>query len=586
MSARTSSEIEIARTSPVKVAVVTGSWKPPSRTRTLADSIAHAISRRRSVDLTVIDLAEVGAKVSSLISREEISPDVEQLFAAVENADLLIVGSPIFKASYTGLFKHFFDLFPPTALSGLPVILSATGGSDRHALALEHQFRPLFSFFNAAPVPTTIYATDRDVDYSAVKNDQIGERIERAVDEALAAVSVRSRDAAPTKLSIISNPADASIRRSNMKASFPQSSEDDIKFAYWVPNVSGGLVVSDIEQRTSWDLDYNIKLAQIAEKSGFEYALSQIRFTAGYGAEYQHEPVSFSQALLHNTTKLKLIAALLPGPWNPTIAAKQIASISQYTNSRIAVNIVSGWFRGEFAAVGEHWLDHDERYRRSEEFIRSLRGIWAEDNFTFRGDFYRFNNYTLKPKPLQPLPEIFQGGSSRAARDMAARVSDWYFTNGGSIDDIKKQVDDVRAKSKELDRTVKIGVNAFAIARETEQEARAVVDEIVAKANPEAVKAFGHEVKNAGKSSPEGEGNWAKSSFEDLVQYNDGFKTNLIGTPLQIAERIVALKEIGVDLILLGFLHFQEEVEFFGRHVIPLVRDLEARGSRQFQAAE
>ncbi len=82
-------------------------------------------------------------------------------------------------------------------------------------------------------------------------------------------------------------------------------------------------------------------------------------------------------------------------------------------------------------------------------------------------------------------------------------------------------------------------------------------------------------MKNAGKSSPEGEGNWAKSSFEDLVQYNDGFRSNLIGTPRQVAERVVNLKRAGADLILLGFLHFQEEVEYFGKHVIPLIRELE-----------
>src|SRR6201984_3338233 len=87
---------------------------------------------------------------------------------------------------------------------------------------------------------------------------------------------------------------------------------EPIKFAYWVPNVSGGLVISDIEQRTSWDVDYNIELARIAERAGFDYALSQIRFTAGYGAEYQHEPVSFSHALLAATKRLKLIVAILP----------------------------------------------------------------------------------------------------------------------------------------------------------------------------------------------------------------------------------------------------------------------------------
>ncbi|MES0032120.1 dimethylsulfone monooxygenase SfnG [Mesorhizobium sp. M0040] len=364
------------------------------------------------------------------------------------------------------------------------------------------------------------------------------------------------------------------------------SNSDDVKFAYWVPNVSGGLVISNVEQRTGWDIDYNRKLAQIAEANGFDYALSQIRFTAGYGADNQHESVSFSHALLAATTTLKVIAAILPGPWNPALAAKQIATINHLTNGRVAVNVVSGWFRGEFAAIGELWLDHDERYRRSEEFIRALRGIWTEDNFTLKGDFYRFTNYSMKPKPIDPQPEIFQGGSSRAARDMAARVSDWYFTNGNTPEEIKKQVDDIKTKAKANGHKVKIGVNAFAIARETEAEARTVLDEIIAKANPEAVQGFADQVKNAGKASPEGEGNWAKSSFEDLVQYNDGFRSNLIGTPEQIAERILKLKDAGADLILLGFLHFQEEVEFFGKRVIPLVRELEAARDRELVAAE
>ncbi|EIC31545.1 MULTISPECIES: dimethylsulfone monooxygenase SfnG [Methylomicrobium] len=355
-------------------------------------------------------------------------------------------------------------------------------------------------------------------------------------------------------------------------------SHTPIKFAYWVPNVSGGLLISKIEQRTRWDIDYNRKLAQIAEQNGFEYALSQIRFTAGYGAEYQHEPLAFTHALLAATEKLRIIAAILPGPWHPVVAAKQIATIDQLTGGRIAVNIVSGWFKSEFTAIGEPWLEHDERYRRSEEFIRALKGIWTQDDFSFLGDFYRFHNYTLKPKPLQqPRPEIFQGGSSRAARDMASRVSDWYFTNGNTLEGIKAQVDDIRAKAEGEGHAVKIGVNAFVIARDTEAEARAVLDEIIDKADPDAVNAFGREVRQAGKASPEGEGNWAKSTFEDLVQYNDGFKTNLIGTPEQIAERIVALKAAGVDLVLTGFLHFQEEVEYFGQRVIPLVRALESQ---------
>jgi FMNH2-dependent dimethyl sulfone monooxygenase len=165
-------------------------------------------------------------------------------------------------------------------------------------------------------------------------------------------------------------------------------------------------------------------------------------------------------------------------------------------------------------------------------------------------------------------------------------VSDWYFTNGNTPAEIGKQVDDIQAKARANGHRVRVGVNAFAIVRQTEEEAKAVLADIIAKANPEAVNAFGHEVKNAGKASPEGEGNWAKSSFDDLVQYNDGFRSNLIGTPQQVAERIVALKRAGADLILLGFLHFQEEVAYFGQHVIPLVRALEQEERATVLAAE
>jgi FMNH2-dependent dimethyl sulfone monooxygenase len=358
-------------------------------------------------------------------------------------------------------------------------------------------------------------------------------------------------------------------------------SPSPIKFAYWVPNVSGGLVVSKIEQRTSWDYDYNKRLAQLAEHQGFEYALSQVRYMASYGAEYQHESTSFSLALLLATQHLKVIAAIHPGLWHPGVLAKLIATADHLSNGRTAVNVVSGWFKGEFTALGEPWLEHDERYRRSEEFIRTLRGAWTEDHYSFRGDFYRFHDYNLKPKPLQaPHPEIFQGGNSVAARKMAARVSDWYFMNGNSIEGVKAQIDEVSAEAARLGRQVRFGLNAFIVARDTEAEAKDVLREIIEKADVEAVHGFGEAVKQAGKSSAEKQGMWANSTFEDLVQYNDGFRTGLIGTPEQIAERIAAYQAVGVDLVLGGFLHYLEDVEYFGQRIVPLVRQREAAAGR------
>ncbi|MFG2653457.1 dimethylsulfone monooxygenase SfnG [Streptomyces sp. NPDC048436] len=363
--------------------------------------------------------------------------------------------------------------------------------------------------------------------------------------------------------------------------SIPPSAEP-VRFAYWVPNVSGGLVTSRIEQRTDWGYDYNRKLAVLAENNGFEYALSQVRYMASYGAEYQHESTSFSLALLLATERLKVIAAVHPGLWQPGVLAKLGATADHLSNGRFAVNVVSGWFKDEFTALGEPWLEHDERYRRSEEFIRALRAIWTEDHVEQAGDFYRIRDFSLKPKPLntpeRPHPEIFQGGNSTAARAMAGRVSDWYFSNGKDFDGVTEQIADVHASAAAAGRPApRFGLNGFLIARDTEAEARDTLREIVAKADTDAVHGFGAAVRQAGQATGDHKGMWQDSSFADLVQYNDGFRTGLIGTPEQIAERIVAYKRRGVDLLLLGFLHYLEEVEYFGSRVLPLVRELEAQ---------
>lgn len=355
---------------------------------------------------------------------------------------------------------------------------------------------------------------------------------------------------------------------------------EPVRFAYWVPNVSGGLVTSTIEQRTDWSYDYNRELAVLAEDNGFEYALSQVRYMASYGAAYQHESTSFSLALLLATRRLKVIAAVHPGLWHPAVLAKLVATADHLSGGRAAVNVVSGWFKGEFTALGEPWLEHDERYRRSEEFIRVLRASWTRERAEFAGDFYRLHGYDLKPKPVdvpgRAHPEIFQGGNSTAARAMAGRVSDWYFSNGKDFDGVSEQVAEVGAAAAEHGRRVRFGLNGFMIARDTEAEARDTLREIIAKADVDAVHGFRDAVQQAGGSTSDHRGMWADSSFDDLVQYNDGFRTRLIGTPEQVARRIVEYRRRGVDLLLLGFLHYHEEVAYFGRHVLPIVRELEA----------
>lgn len=350
-------------------------------------------------------------------------------------------------------------------------------------------------------------------------------------------------------------------------------------FAYWVPNVSGGLVVSNIEQRTNHTPAYNLDLAQTAERVGFDYALTQVRYLASYGADAQHESVSFSLGLLQATERLRVIAAVHPGQWPPHLLAKLASTAQELYGNRLALNVVSGWFKKEYTDLGLDWLDHEERYRRAEEFIEVLRGLWDGDPFTFRGDFYRTRDVVFRPTPTQ-APEVFQGGNSTSAREMAGRLSDLYFMNGTSIEGAREQIADVRQRAARYGRRdeLRFGLNGFAVVRDTEAEARQVVEDIIDQADVQKVNDFGNAVKQAGKATQDGRGMWADSEFRDLVQYNDGFRTGLIGTPEQVARRILAYKAAGVDLLLLGFLHVREEVERFGEQVIPIVRELEAAG--------
>lgn len=108
---------------------------------------------------------------------------------AIEGADILVVGTPVYRGSYTGLFKHLFDFVDQHSLDSTPVILTATGGSRRHELIIEHQLRPLFGFFRAHSLPVGVYAVDTEfVNYELV-DDAVASRITRVVSSTAAFVS-------------------------------------------------------------------------------------------------------------------------------------------------------------------------------------------------------------------------------------------------------------------------------------------------------------------------------------------------------------------------------------------------------------
>lgn len=167
----------------MKLVGVCGNVHRPSRTRTLVEAIAAKASDRYGIQADVYDLLDAMPELGAALMRGDATGKAAILLETIEAADVLVVGSPIYKASYTGLFKHLFDLVTPAKLAGKPVVLTATGGSDHHALVIEHQLRPLFGFFAAQTIATGIYGSDRDFTDGQPGSEAILKRIDAAVAE-------------------------------------------------------------------------------------------------------------------------------------------------------------------------------------------------------------------------------------------------------------------------------------------------------------------------------------------------------------------------------------------------------------------
>ncbi|MGN6781494.1 MAG: FMN reductase [Marmoricola sp.] len=175
-----------------RLVVVTAGLSEPSSTRLLADRLATAAEKRlrsagRDVALEVIELRPLAHGLADALVTGFPSGDLAAAIEQVRRADALIVVTPVFSASYSGLFKTFFDVLEPGLLDGVPVLLGATAGTARHSLVLDHALRPLFSYLKAVVVPTGVFAATED--FASTGTDALQQRVERAADQLAAVVA-------------------------------------------------------------------------------------------------------------------------------------------------------------------------------------------------------------------------------------------------------------------------------------------------------------------------------------------------------------------------------------------------------------
>ncbi|MFD7971469.1 FMN reductase [Streptomyces clavifer] len=196
-------------TTPLKIVAVSAGLSSPSSTRLLADRLAEAARERlaadqdRRVEVRVVELRDLAVDIANHLVTGFPPAGLKEAIDAVTAADGLIAVSPVFTASYSGLFKSFFDLVDNTALTGKPVLIAATGGTPRHSLVLEHAMRPLFAYLRAVVLPTSVYAASEDWGSSGDEyTEGLPSRIRRAGGELASAVTGRTVSGASRALTL------------------------------------------------------------------------------------------------------------------------------------------------------------------------------------------------------------------------------------------------------------------------------------------------------------------------------------------------------------------------------------------------
>src|SRR5689334_18426685 len=165
-----------------RIVGISGNLARPSRTRVLVEAILAEAAGRGLGETASYDLVDAGPGLGAAVSRQDPPEALERVWREIETCDALVVGSPVYKGSYGGLLKHLFDLLDMKALAGRPVVLSATGRAEQHALMIEHELRPLFGFFGALTLPLGIYATEKDFATPSELTEAARARVAAAVD--------------------------------------------------------------------------------------------------------------------------------------------------------------------------------------------------------------------------------------------------------------------------------------------------------------------------------------------------------------------------------------------------------------------
>ena len=333
---------------------------------------------------------------------------------------------------------------------------------------------------------------------------------------------------------------------------------------YWFIPVSGdGTDLGTDKGNRSADFAYLKQIAQAADTLGFSGALIPV-------GSHCEDPFIVAAALATVTERLRFLVALRPGLATPTHFARQAAAIDRISNGRFVVNLVAGGDSRELAGDGI-FLDHDERYAHAAEFLTIFRKLLAHEKVDFTGRHLKVQGARLLFPPVQPQVPIWFGGSSDPAIDLAAEQSDVYLTWGEPLDQVAEKIEAVRKRALARGRKVKFGLRMHLIVRETEAEAWAVADKLIAHLSDEAIaaaqKKFAVESDSVGQKRMSALHNGgsrdklviAPNLWTGIGLVRRGAGTALVGDPATVAKRLREYQALGIETVIAsGYPHLEE----------------------------
>lgn len=347
-----------------------------------------------------------------------------------------------------------------------------------------------------------------------------------------------------------------------------------MRFGYWLP-VFGGWLRNVADEGMAAEWSYVRRLARASERAGFDLTLiAELNLNDIKGPEAPAlDAWSTAAALAAVTDRLELMVAVRPTFHPPALLAKQAANIDHISGGRLSLNVVSSWWAEEARQYGAEFDTHDARYNRTAEWLAVVDGLWAQPRFSFEGRYYRVHDAILEPKPLRrPRPTLYAGGESAAAKALIARSCDGYLMHGDPPERIAAKIGEMQslreANGGGLPPLV-YGVAGYVVCRATEAAVRREVERITdVRQNAAGYANYEQWLANTQLEQ--------RVSLEDYSVSNRGLKAGLTGTPEQIAERIRAFEQAGLDLLLLQFSPQLEEMERFAEEVMPLVNESSA----------